>query len=31
MGWENMDWINLSQDRNKWWAFMDKVMNLRFP
>jgi len=31
MGWEDMDWINLSQDRDKWWAFMDMVMNLWFP
>jgi len=30
MGWKDMDWINLSQDRDKWWAFMDMVMNFWF-
>ena len=31
MGWEDMDWINLSQDRYKWWTFIDVVMKLWFP
>jgi hypothetical protein len=26
-----MDWIDLAQDRNKWWALVNTVMNLRVP
>jgi hypothetical protein len=28
MGWGGMDWIHLVQDRDQWWALVDKVMNL---
>jgi hypothetical protein len=24
-----MDWIDLAHDRDRWWAFVDEVMNLR--
>jgi hypothetical protein len=24
-----MDWIDLAQDRNRWWAVVNAVMNLR--
>jgi hypothetical protein len=27
-GWESMDWINLAEDRDKWWAVVKSVMNL---
>jgi len=27
-GWDGVDWINLVQDRNRWWALVKKVMNL---
>jgi hypothetical protein len=26
-----MDWTDLAQDRNKWWAVVNVVMNLRVP
>jgi len=26
-----MDWIDLAQDRDRWWALENAVMNLRFP
>jgi hypothetical protein len=31
IGWECVDWINLAQDRNKWRAVVNVVMNFRFP
>jgi hypothetical protein len=27
----DMDWIELAQDRNRWWALVNEVMNLWFP
>jgi hypothetical protein len=30
VGW-GVDWIALAQDRNKWWALVNVVMNLRVP
>jgi len=26
-----MDWIDLAQDINRWWALMNAVMNHRVP
>jgi len=26
-----MDWIDLAQNREKWWALVNAVMNLRVP
>ena len=31
VGCEGMDWIELAQDRDRWWALLNVVMNLRVP
>jgi hypothetical protein len=31
IGWGDMDWIDLAQDRDQWWALVCTVMNLRVP
>ena len=31
VGCGGMDWIDLAQDRDTWWALVNTVMNLRFP
>jgi hypothetical protein len=27
--WEDVDWMNLTQDRNQWQAVVNTVVNLR--
>jgi hypothetical protein len=29
IGWDGMDWIGLSQDRDQWRALVNTAMNLR--
>ena len=31
VGRRSMDWIDLTQDRDRWWALVNEVMNLRLP
>jgi hypothetical protein len=31
IGWENLFEIHLDQGKEKWWAFVNMVMNLQVP
>jgi hypothetical protein len=31
VGWGDVDWIDLAQDRNRWRALVNSVLNLRVP
>jgi hypothetical protein len=31
IGWDGVDWIHMSQDREQWRALVSRVMNLRVP
>jgi hypothetical protein len=28
IGWGGVEWIHLAQDRDRWWAIVNVVMNL---
>jgi hypothetical protein len=29
--WDGVDRIDMTQDRDQWWALVNTVLNLRFP
>jgi hypothetical protein len=31
VGWGDVDWIGVAEDRNKWRAVVNSVLNLRVP
>jgi hypothetical protein len=31
VGWGDVDWIGLAQDRNRWRALVNSVLNVRVP
>jgi hypothetical protein len=31
IGWDGVDWIDLTQDRDQWRGLVNTVMNLRVP
>jgi hypothetical protein len=31
LGWGDVDWIGLANDRNRWRALVNSVLNLRVP
>jgi hypothetical protein len=31
VGWGDMDWIHMAQDRDRWRALVNVVMNLQVP
>jgi hypothetical protein len=31
VGWGDVDWIGLAQDRNRWRAVVNSVLNFRVP
>jgi hypothetical protein len=31
VGWDDVNWIGLAKDRNRWRALVNSVLNLRVP
>jgi hypothetical protein len=31
LGWEGMDWIDLAQDKDRWWTVINVAINFWVP
>jgi hypothetical protein len=31
VGWGGIEWIELAEDSDRWWALVNAVLNLRIP
>jgi hypothetical protein len=31
IGWDGIDWVDVTEDRDQWRALVNTVMNLRLP
>jgi hypothetical protein len=31
IGWDGVDWIDVAEYRDQWWALLSTVMNLQVP
>jgi hypothetical protein len=31
MGWDDVDWVGLAQEMNRWRALVNSVLNVRVP
>jgi hypothetical protein len=31
IGWDGMEWIDLAEDRDRWRALVNTIMNIRVP
>jgi hypothetical protein len=31
VGWEHMEWIYVTKEKDKWWAIVSMLMNLGIP
>jgi len=31
VGWGGMDWIDVADSRDRWWALSSAIMNFRVP
>jgi hypothetical protein len=31
VGWDDVDWIGLAKDRNRWRALVNSVLNVQIP
>jgi hypothetical protein len=31
IGWDGVDWTDLPQDRDQWWALVNMTMNFQVP